>query len=264
MFAQPGVGYIVDCTVHCTAPYGEFWRTVCRFTCAAHSGKAPRTSQLRISYAMAYAKPVSAFLRRLIEPAAESGLAKNFAQFIDVLSRSTKITDATEAVQLPEAASSGLVSAVAGADGASAAVAKLGVEERVVALLTAIGGDTRRRIRSVRTVFVDDHLLDLFLPAADVLMTTVGAAAPSSKGPGVRAVAAVLSTLLVTGLLQVVLTVWHAGGALCGGAGGVAGRVCSRVYSVIDLPRSVTGLVMAISIIMVVRSMLGGWAKVRT
>jgi hypothetical protein len=272
VFAQQGAGYVVDCTVRCTAPYGEYWRTVCRFTCAAHpaaaangaaqrNGKHRAASQLRINYRMCYARPVSGWMRHIIEPAAESGLAKNFAQFIDVLSGFTKLSDASKATELP-----GMADTVSGASlpsepiGGAAGVTERPTESKVVLLLTAMGA--RRRIRSVRTVFVDDHLLNLFLPAANVLLASVGAAAPESGG-GVRAVAAMLSTLLVASLLQGVLSVWHWAGGLCGRSHNTMARACQRVYHVIDLPRSVTGLVVAISVILLMRSMLGGWAKVR-
>ena len=275
VYARSGVGYIVDTTVRGTAPYGDYWRTVCRFTCAAHAapgaassaapmvGGAHARSQLRISWRMAYAKPVSGWMRRVIEPAAESGLAKNFAQFIEALSKFTALADAQQALTLPgaddgiapaQAASATERIAPTEADAAAAS-------SRVDVLLTALGG--RKRMRTFRTVFVDDHLLDLFLPAANVLVTAVGAAAPASQAPGVRAVAAVLSTVLVAVLLQAMLSAWHFAGSACGRRDNIAAHACHSFYRAVDLPRSVTGLVMAIGIIMLVRSSLGGWAKVR-
>ena len=242
--ARAGARFVVDCTVCTDAPYGDCWRTVCRYSLTAVDAAA---CQLRIDYAMAYAKPVSAWMRRMLEPAAESGLAKHFAQFIDVLSRHAALADA--AAPLPAAG--------------ARAPAEEGASKRqqVVALLTALGA--RRRIASVATVFVDDHLLDLFLPLADFLLAGVTGRAPKSGGFGERGVASVLSTLLVGFLLQGVLWAWHKLGGACGRRAHFAARACSRVYAALDLPHSVTGLVMAIGVILVVRSALGGFAKVR-
>jgi hypothetical protein len=241
--AEPGTAYVVDCTVCTTAPYGDCWRTICRYSLAATS---PSTCQLRIDYCMVYSRPVSSWMRRLIEPAAESGLAKNFAQVIAVLSRSVALSDAAEPV-----------STAAGA-GAAAPVAASKAQQ-AAALLTALGA--RRRIASVATVFVDDHLLDLFVPLAETILAGVTGRLPTSGGLGVRSFASVLSTLLVGYLLQIVLRVWHWVGSACEARDNVAARMWLRVYAALDLPRSIAGLFVTIGVLFLVRNSLGGFAK---
>jgi hypothetical protein len=249
--AEPGIGYIVDCTVCTTAPYGECWRTVCRYSISTAADTS--VSQLRIDYCMVYAKPVSSWMRRIIEPAAESGLAKNFAQFIAVLSRFVTLSDAAEPVAT--------VSEAGAAQALEEAPKAASKRQKVVALLTAFGA--RRRIASVATVLVDDHLLDLFLPLAEIILAGLTGRSPMSGGMGVRSVASGLSTLLVGYLLQLVLRVWHWLGAKCADHTNVASRMCLRLYSSLDLPHSVAGLFMTIGVLFMVRNSLGGFAKVR-
>lgn len=254
LIARPGERYVIDCTVRCTAPYSDCWRTVCRYTLAAPSD-APASAQLHIQYAMAYAKPMSAMMRRVLEPAAESGLAKNFAQFIDVLRTYAPLTDASVPLAAAAAAAVPLPPHAAPAHAPA-------TQRRVVALLTALGA--RRRMPPMWRVFVDEHLLDVCLPSAQILLAAVAVDVPDAGGSGARGIAAVLSTLLVGVLLQAILSAWHAVGGACGRSTGLAGRLCAQLYALLDLPKSVAGLVVAIGIILLVRSLVTGVAKVRS
>eukprot|EP00892_Ulva_mutabilis_P010659 jgi/Ulvmu1/7966/UM004_0199.1 len=212
ILAAPGQQYVVDCTVAVTAPFGDRFRTICRYTMAAVT---PAAAQLRIDYAMTYAKPIPRWGRAMLEPAAESGLAKNFAQFIAVLSSFIHLSDATVPV-------------------------------------------SPRRIRTVRTMFVDDHVVDLFLPLAEVLLMSAGLS--NSGDVAVRGAAALLSTTSVLLLLQILLNLWHRVGQACEGSRSVPGALCAQAHRVVDLPQSVAGLFVATVAIMSLRSLMGGVA----
>lgn len=261
--AVQGSDYIVDCTVAVTAPFGDCFRAVCRYTMVATS---PQSCQLRIDYAMTYAKRMSGIARAMLEPAAESGLAKNFAQFIAVLAEHVSLADATDAAEaLPAPVPKEDVQSTQPVASTSTPAAKKGdtilsqsAAERVTALLTVAG--SQRRVRSVVTVFVDDHLLDLFLPAAEVLLMSVGIST-STQNVAVRGCATLLSASFVFILLQQLLNIWHNGGEWCEmHSDWMLARMCVRVHRLMDLPRSVTGIVVTAVAMMLVRSILGNWA----
>ena len=260
--AAQGIEYIVDCTVAVTAPFGDCFRAVCRYTLVA---TGPKSCQLRIDYAMTYAKRMSGIARAMLEPAAESGLAKNFAQFMAVLADHVSLADATEAAPaLSSPISPDDAPNTEPVSSAPAPAAKKGdtmaqsAAESVTALLTVAG--SQRRVRSVVTVFVDDHLLDLFLPAAEVLLMSVGISS-STQNVAVRGCATLLSTSFVLFLIQQLLNLWHNGGEWCEmRSDWMLARMCVRAHRAVDLPRSVTGIVVAAVAIMLVRSILGDWA----
>lgn len=260
--AAPGQQYIVDCTVAVTAPFGDRFRTVCRYSIASVT---PATAQLRIDYAMTYAKPIPGWGRAMLEPAAESGLAKNFAQFIEVLSEFIDLSDAAAPVPpmpMPTPTSVPPSPASPAAPPTPTPTPTLLPYPHphhlahVKALVTTEG--FQRRIRTVRTMFVDDHVVDLFLPAAEVLLMSAGVS--NSGDVAVRSAAAVLSTASVLLLLQLLLNVWHAVGVACQGARSVPGMLCARAHRAVDLPQSVAGVFVATVVIMAVRSLLGGIA----
>lgn len=256
VLAAPGQQYVVDCTVAVTAPFGDRFRTVCRYSVAAVTSS---TAQLRIDYSMTYAKPIPGWGRAMLEPAAESGLAKNFAQFIAVLSQFIDLADAAAPVTplhiTPPSAPAATPAepAAAAAPPPQPAVPRV---SHVTAILTAAG--SQRRIRTVRTMFVDDHVVDLFLPVAEVLLMSAGIS--NSGDVAVRGAAALLSTASVLLLLQLLLNVWHSVGAACEGARSVLGALCAQAHRAIDLPQSVAGVFVATVVIMAVRSLLGGAA----
>lgn len=261
VLAAPAQQYVIDCTVAVTAPFGDRFRTVCRYSISAVTSAS---AQLRIDYAMTYAKPIPGWGRAMLEPAAESGLAKNFAQFIHALSDFIDISDAAVPVApvpiptpAPESRAEPSTSAPAGAaarpPSGPDAVPRV---SHVTAILTAAG--SQRRIRTVRTMFVDDHVVDLFLPLAEVLLLSAGIS--NSGTVAVRGAAALLSTASVLLLLQLLLNLWHSVGAACQGARSVPGALCARAHSAVDLPHSVAGVFVATVVIMVVRSFVGGIA----
>lgn len=261
--AAQGSDYIVDCTVAVTAPFGDCFRAVCRYSLVA---TGPESCQLRIDYAMAYAKRMSGIARAMLEPAAESGLAKNFAQFMAVLSDHVSLADATEAApSLSSPVPQGIdAQGIQTVTSTPVPAAKKGdtmaqsAAESVTALLTVAG--SQRRVRSVVTVFVDDHLLDFFLPAAEVLLMSVGIST-STQNVAVRGCATLLSTAFVLVLIQQLLNLWHNGGEWCEmHSSWILARMCVTTHNAVDLPRSVTGIVVAAVAIMLVRSILGDWA----
>lgn len=225
----------------------------------------PESCQLRIDYAMAYAKRMSGIARAMLEPAAESGLAKNFAQFMAVLADEVNLADAIEpAPGLYYPTQQGDTQGTEAVASTPVPAAKMGdtmaqsAAESVTALLTAAG--SQRRVRSVVTVFVDDHVLDLFLPAAEVLLMSVGFST-STQNVAVRGCAVLLSTTFVLVLVQQLLNLWHAGGEWCEKhSNWMLAKMCSATHRTVDLPRSVTGIVVAAVAIMLVRSILGDWA----
>lgn len=254
VLAVPGQQYIVDCTVAVTAPFGDRFRTVCRYSMTAVT---PATAQLRIDYAMTYAKPIPGWGRAMLEPAAESGLAKNFAQFIAVLSDFIDLSDAAVPVspERPPTAPTPPAEPFSAAPPTPPASAAPRVSH-VTAILTAAG--SQRRIRTVRTMFVDDHVVDLFLPLAEVLLMSAGLS--NSGDVAVRGAAALLSTSSVLLLLQMMLNLWHSIGEACEGSRSVPGVLCARAHRAVDLPQSVAGLFVATAAIMSLRSLMGAVA----
>lgn len=261
MRAAGGSEYMVDCTVAVTAPFGDCFRAVCRYSFVA---TGPESCQLRIDYAMAYAKRMSGIARAMLEPAAESGLAKNFAQFMAVLADHIRLTDAVEPAVGPAQPSPELETQDAEAVPCAPEPAEKkgdtmaqSAAESVTALLTVAG--SQRRVRSVVTVFVDDHLLDLFLPAAEVLLISLGLiSSTSTQNVAVRGCAALLSTSCVLGLIQWLLNMWHDGGEWCQThSSWMLARMCVSAHRSVDLPRSVTGIVVAAIAILLVRTILG-------
>jgi hypothetical protein len=247
--ANPSEHFVVDCAVAVTAPFGDRFRTICRYAMVATSAS---TTQLRIDYTMVYTKSMSGLARAMLEPAAESGLAKNFAQFIAALSSHVVLSDAV-APPLPSPPPEAIVPATL--PGTGVAVLRL---SPVQAILTAEGA--QRRMKNVVQVFVDDHLLDLFLPAAEVLLMSAGVPCGAEASAGVRGTAALLSSAFVFLLLQLLLSCWHMVGGVCARWQTAPARLCTQVHEAIDLPRSVTGVIVAAVVILVVRSVLGGWA----
>lgn len=240
-----------------TAPFGDRFRTVCRYTMAAVT---PTTAQLRIDYAMTYAKPIPGWGRAMLEPAAESGLAKNFAQFIAVLSDFIALSDASVPVSpihpptttsppAPPPAPSTAGPPLPAAD----AVPRV---SHVTAILTAAG--SQRRIRTVRTMFVDDHVVDLFLPVAEVLLMSAGLS--NSGDVAVRGAAALLSTASVLLLLQMLLNLWHRIGEACERSRSMSSVLCAQAHRAVDLPQSVAGVFVATVVIMSLRSLMGAAA----
>jgi hypothetical protein len=248
------MGYIVDCTVCTTAPWGDRWRTVCRYSISAAAD--PSACLLRIEYCMAYAKPMPSWMRRVLEPAAESGISKNFTQVIQVLSRFVTLSDAAAE---PEAVAA--VAEAAPVQAPEVAPQMASQRQKAVELLTAAFG-ARLSIAPVATVFVDDHLLDLFLPLAERIVGGLAGRKPMPGGLGVRSVASVLSMLLLGYVLQLILWLWHWIGGVCADRSNALARMFLRLHSSLDLPHSVAGLLMAIGLLFAVKHFLGGVAKV--
>lgn len=200
---------------------------------------------------MAYSRPLNRFARALVEPAAESGLTKHFAQFLTDLRAFVEFSDA-----LPVG---GLNNVAAPAEPASGSASP-----RAPAPLVDPAG-ARRRMRGVAHSFVDDHLLDLCLPAAEILLASVGAAA--SRDAWLRRTAAAISAGLVLAILQVLLVAWHSLGRACArhAPQWALARACERAHLGLGLPTSATGFVAAVVLIMILRSVLDDWAahKVR-
>lgn len=120
-------------------------------------------------------------------------------------------------------------------------------------------GGTRRRLHGVATHFVDDHLLDVFLPVAQALYCAL-----DTRGfalPRVRTLSYLLSTAFVLAALQSFLALVHALAAVTRESDALLARVYTRVYTLVDLPRSVTGMLVVVCLVMGLRSLLGAGAQ---
>jgi hypothetical protein len=194
---------------------------------------------------MVYAKPVPAWMRRILVRAAESGLAKNFTHVIRDLSRFVVLGEPHSVS--PESTGTDVP--------VHPAAEKLSTRRGPTTLLTGR--------RSAAALFVDDALLAVFLPPAQTVVGFVTRRVPSAEEAGVHALAAVLAAAVVGCVLQAVLTLWHAAGAVCTTHGSAAACAWLRVYNALDLPRPMVGLYVVIGVLFLVKHLLSALAIVR-
>ena len=65
---------------------------LCRLT----AGEAASSCELAIESTLVYLSAVNKFVRGCIERGADSGLAKNFAQYVELLGKEVAVTDLTK------------------------------------------------------------------------------------------------------------------------------------------------------------------------
>lgn len=95
LVAKPGHFYTLEGCVSTTATYGDTFRVITRTRLTA--GEAANSCELTIESTLVYLSSVNKFVRGCIERGADSGMAKNFSQFVDLLGKEVTVTDLTKA-----------------------------------------------------------------------------------------------------------------------------------------------------------------------